>query len=228
MIVSINQPAYLPWLGYFDRIARSDLHLVLDHVQFEKNSMANRNRILGANGSTMITVPVRTAGKFGDLSINDLLIDHARPWNKKHWNAISQSYGKARYFEGHRDWFERFYSCSWTHLSPLLHESTGYLLDALGIGTRIVKTSELNVAGSKSELVLNLCKEVGASTYLSGPFGRDYLDVVGFAEAGVKIEFQDYRHPVYQQLRGGFEPYMSVIDLLFNCGDSSLGILKNQ
>src|SRR5687767_15737851 len=106
MIVSINQPAYLPWLGYFDRIARSDLHVVLDHVQFEKNSMTNRNQIRAGAEARMLTVPVRTAGRFGQLPINELEVANYTPWARKHWQAISQGYSKSAFFAAHAAFFE--------------------------------------------------------------------------------------------------------------------------
>jgi len=226
MIVSINQPAYLPWLGYFDRIARSDLHVVLDHVQFEKNSMTNRNQIRAGAEARMLTVPVRTAGRFGQLPINELEVANDTPWARKHWQAISQSYSKSAFFAAHAAFFEGVYAQRWERLYPLLQRMTGYLLEQLGIRTRLVSSAELGVAGSKAELVVNLCRRVGATTYLSGPFGRDYLDPATFRAAGIDLAFHDYRHPEYAQRPGGFLPRLSVIDLLFNHGPGSLGILK--
>src|ERR1051326_8427944 len=102
MIVSINQPAYLPWLGYFDRIAASDIHVVLDHVQFEKNSFVNRNKVRTAQGATWLTVPVETSGKFGQLPIDQLQIASDQPWARKHWKTIEQCYAHAPYFDAHR------------------------------------------------------------------------------------------------------------------------------
>lgn len=230
MIVSINQPAYLPWLGYFDRIARSDLHIVFDDVKIERNtstSFTNRNKIRTAQGWAWLTVPIRRLDEPDDEIINRVQVDGSH-WANKHLRSIVQSYSRAPHFAEHRDWLEGFYSRPQSHLAPLLRESTEYLLDALGIGTPLLYSSEMKVDGQKSELVLNLCKSAGASTYLSGPFGRDYLDVASFEAAGIKLKFDDYEHPIYPQLHAGFQPYMSVIDLLFNCGDASLQILQSK
>lgn len=229
MIVSINQPAYLPWLGYFHRIAISDLHVVLDHVQFEKNSYTNRNKVRIATGSTWLTVPLATSGRFGSLAINELEIAVGQPWATKHWRTLCQTYGRAPYFKQHAPFFEALYGRPWTHLAPMMEEITAYFLQAFGINTRLVFSSKLQSQGGKDELVLNLCREVGATTYLSGPLGRDYLRPEAFGEAGIALRYHDFTHPVYPQAYPGFEPYMAAIDLLFNCGPLSLEVLyQNQ
>ena len=225
MIVSINQPAYLPWLGYFDRIARSDLHVVLDHVQFEKNSMTNRNQVRAGEEARMLTVPVRTAGRFGRLPINEIEIVNDTPWARKHWQAIQQNYSRSAFFAEHAAFFRGVYEETWERLLPLIRRITGYMLEQLGIGTRLVSSAELGVPGSKSELVLNLCRHLGATVYLSGPLGRDYLDRAAFQEAGIEVLFQDYEHPEYSQRLPGFVPRLSAIDLLFNHGPASQEIL---
>jgi len=225
MIVSINQPAYLPWLGYFHRIAVSDLHIVLDHVQFEKNSFTNRNKIRTSEGWCWLTVPLKTSGRFGDLAIAQIEIATERRWAEKHWNSIRLNYSKANYFREHADFFENIFSRSWERLNPLLREITTYLLSAFGIKTKILFSSEIGAAGRKSELVLELCRKVGATSYLSGSLGRDYLDEVAFEGAGIAVCYQDYHHPAYKQIYPGFEPYMGAIDLLFNHGPDSLEVI---
>ncbi|HRX86544.1 MAG TPA: WbqC family protein [Phycisphaerae bacterium] len=228
MIVSIHQPAYLPWLGYFERIARSDVHVVLDHVQFEKNSFVNRNRVRTAEGACWLTVPVRTSGRFGALPIRELEIDGGSGWQKKHWRTIAQAYARAPYFAEHAAFFEGVFAQPWTHLAPLCEEIARYLLDAFGISTPRVFSSALPVAGAKDELVLNICRHLGAGTYLSGALGRDYLRVEAFADAGIDVVFQDYEHPVYPQGRGWFEPNLAAVDLLFHCGPASRDILMGR
>lgn len=227
MILSINQPAYLPWLGYFNRIARSDLHIVLDDVQIERNtntSFTNRNKIRTSQGWIWLTVPIRRSNEHGDEIINRVQVDGSH-WANKHLRSLVQSYSRAPHFSMHRDWLESFYSKQWIYLALLLRESTSYLLDSLGITTPLLFSSEMKITGQKSELILNLCKQVGATTYVSGPFGRDYLNATAFEAAGIGLEFDDYEHPIYPQLHAGFERYMSVVDLLFNCGEDSRKIL---
>lgn len=229
MIISINQPAYLPWLGYFHRIAISDLHIVLDHVQFEKNSFNNRNKVRTKEGWCWLTVSLRTKGKFGRLFINQLEISHNSRWAKKHWDTIRFNYAKAPYFAQHAPFFERVYSQRWDYLIDLMREITNYLLDAFQLKTPLLFSSEMEIEGKKGGLVLNICHAVGANVYISGPVGRNYLSEQLLQEAGIRVIYQDYNHPTYPQVYPGFEPYMSAIDLLFNCGPNSMEILmKNQ
>ncbi len=226
MIVSINQPAYLPWLGYFDRIAASDLHVVLDTVQFEKNSFVNRNKIRTAKGWTWLTVPVSTGGQFGNLPINRLRIAADTPWARKHWSTIEQTYGRAPWFAEHRDFFAGVYSREWDRLLDLMNELTGYLLRAFAINVPLVSATTIPTTAAKSDLVLEICRRVGATVYLSGPLGRDYLNTTSFKDAGIEIVYHDYRHPEYPQLHPGFEPFMSAIDLLFMTGAKAGAMLR--
>lgn len=226
MIVSINQPAYLPWLGYFHRIAVSNVHVVLDHVQFEKNSFTNRNKVRTADGWCWLTIPVRTAGKFGDLPINRIEIDNEKPWGRKHWSTLRLNYARAPYFQDHARFFDDIYQRSWTKLSDLVIEVTRYLLDTFGIQTKLIFSSQLAIAGKKEELLLNLCRELGATEYLSGPLGRNYLRQEVFHSHAISVRYDDYQHPTYPQAYSGFEPFMAAIDLLFNVGPGSLEVIR--
>jgi hypothetical protein len=225
MIVSINQPAYLPWLGYFHRIAASDLHIVLDHVQFEKNSFTNRNKVATANGPVWLTVPVKTSGRFAHLSIDTLEIDNTTNWRKRHHLTIEQNYSKCPFFRAHAPFFEGLYQREWFLLRDLCRETTEYLLKGFGITTPLRYSSQMHSTGSKSDLVLGLCKEVNADAYLSGTLGRQYMKVEEFEAAGVCVAFQDYCHPEYRQLHAPFISHLSALDLLLNCGPNSLEIL---
>jgi hypothetical protein len=228
MVVSINQPAYLPWLGYFERIASSDVHIVLDHVQFEKNSFTNRNLVPGVNGSLWLTVPVITKGKFGALGINDLKIRPDSPWAKKHWRTMSMIYRKAPFFGVHADFFEDTYQREWRLLGDLCCHITRYLLEQFEIGTEIRYSSEMGFNTSKSDLLLEICHAIEATKYISGAVGRDYLETSKFSTTGIEVSFQDYQHPIYTQVGcGEFQPNMAAIDLLFNHGPNSWNILTN-
>lgn len=230
MIVSINQPAYLPWLGYFDRIAKSDLHIVLDNVQIERNtstSFTNRNRIKTSEGSRWLTIPLRKSSSEEQSLINASIVDGVH-WAGKHFKTIEQYYNRSKCYSDYREWFRSFYNEPDCSLVSLLQESTEFFLDALNIRTEMVYASELRVAGRKSDLILRLCKAVGATEYLSGPFGRQYLDCDSFLKEGVLVRFHDYNHPVYPQLYGDFIPYMSAVDLLANCGGASAEILRSE
>jgi hypothetical protein len=198
---------------------------VLDHVQFEKNSYTNRNKVRTKESWCWLTVPLKTKGKFGDLYINQLEIANDFRWAEKHWSTLRFSYAKTPYFAQHEPFFEQVYSQRWDYLKDLTRAITSYLLDSFGIKTPLLFSSEMGIEGQKDELILNLCRAVAAKVYISGPLGRDYLNEQLFQDAGIRVIYQDYKHPTYPQVYPGFEPYMSAIDLLFNCGPKSLEII---
>jgi hypothetical protein len=225
MTLSINQPAYLPWLGYFHRIEIADVHVILDHVQFEKNSYINRNKIRTKEGSMILTVPLKTKGLFGSLAINIIEIAEDS-WRTKHFKSIQSTYAKAKYFKHYEPILAELYSKPYNRLIDLIIPMNTWFMQELNIKTKIVRSSELNTQGVKSDLVLDICKSLNASTYLSGPFGRDYLDMNSFSNAGIKVAFHDYMHPVYTQVYHGFESNMSILDLLLNHGSKSINYLN--
>ncbi|MBU0469179.1 MAG: WbqC family protein [Candidatus Omnitrophica bacterium] len=228
MKVSINQPAYLPWLGYFHRIAISDQHVILDHVQFEKNSMTNRNKIRTSQDWCWLTVPVETKGKFGDLAINQLKISENTNWRKKHWQTLQQNYGRAPFFSKYANFFENVYAKEWQSLYELNMEIVSFFIKTFGIKTPLRTSSEINVEGKKSELVLNICLELGASTYISGQLGKNYLSEKDFSEAGIEVIYHDFSPPTYKQMFPGFESNMSAVDVLFNCGEEHIKDLLQE
>lgn len=230
MKVSIMQPAYIPWLGYFDRILKSDLYIILDDVAMDKSSktkFTNRNKIRAPNGWSWLTVPLQSVSRSDEKVIYDLKISSDNNWAEKHWKSIRSNYSRSPYYSRYSHFFENFYGQEWTYLVSMLEESTRYLFQELGIQTQQLKSSELSPQSKKADLILELCIKVGATTYLSGPFGRDYLDEIAFEKAGIKLQYHDYDHPRYKQSFDGFEPYMSIVDLLFNHGEKSLEILAS-
>lgn len=220
-IISVHQPAYLPWLGYLARIAASDVFVFLDTVQFEKNSFTNRNRIKTANGLLWLTVPVLQQGHSSKRLV-DIEIDNRQDWRRKHLRSIEQNYRRAPRFAECFPRLVDLYKTEDGRLAELCFRQLRFWLDELNITTPVVRASELPVVGQKSDLVLALCRHLGASTYLSGPLGRDYLDEQDFSSAGIRLTYQDYVHPEYTQLYGAFAPSMAVIDYWMNCGDSQL------
>lgn len=216
MIVSIHQPSYLPWLGYFDKIARSDLFIWLDNVQFQKNSFQNRNKILTKDGPVWLTVPMRTSGVLYDTLLKDVEIDNSKNWRAKHLSSIRMNYNKASRFGDCFPALTRFYEREWPTLDQLCWDMLEYFNTLFCVKTPIRRASEMSADGTKSHLILDLCKKAGATTYLSGALGRNYLDVESFSAAGIAVEFQDYKHPAYQQAYPGFTPNLAVVDLIMN------------
>jgi hypothetical protein len=229
MIVSIMQPAYLPWLGFFDRIAASDVLILLDHVLIDRNSktkFANRNRIRTPDGWTWLTVPIRSKGRHGELLLNEIEVNNETDWRAKHWRAIEMNYRRAPHFADYAAPFQAMYETEWATLAALNAAGQKIFTEALGIGTRTMLSSEMDCRETKDRLIVELCEKAGATAYISGPFGRDYVKPEDFRAAGVELLFHDYDHPEYKQCFEGFEPYMSAIDLLFNHGPAALQILR--
>ncbi len=227
MIISINQPAYMPWLGYFNRIARSDLHIVLDHVQFEKNSVTNRNKVLLNQEPLWLTIPVLTKGQSDNLSINSLMIDPKVNWKKKHTTSITQAYSKSPYWAEFKEQLATFFLLDLNILNSFLKENLNLFTLYLGIETPILFSSSYNFKEKKSDLVLEICKKFNAKKYISGPFGRDYLELDKFRDCDIDVIFDEYTHPSYPQNSKQFVPYLSCLDLIANCGKQSLKVLTN-
>jgi len=224
MIVSTHQPAYVPWLGYFDKIAKSDIHIFFDDADYSKNNLFNRNKIKTPKGESWITIPISYKSS---MPICETKIDNSSNWTENHLKTIKMNYAKAPYFKEYSDIFEKFYSQKWDYLSDITIPMNKLIAKALGIKIKFIKSSELNVEGAKNEKLINLCKAVGADTYLSGrgakdvnfnPHGKPYLDEEMFLKNNIKVKYQQFSHPTYKQLWGNFIPNLSIIDFLFNCG----------
>lgn len=214
------QPAYLPWAGYCQRILRSDVHIVLDSVKIgghTKTQFINRNRVLAPNGSTWLTLPL-SKQKSNSLQIKDIFLADTLGWKKKQYETLRHSYAKAGHYPPHDAFFKRFFNSTFTKMIDAITTSTQYLLDVLDCRKPTFFSSQLKVPGTKSELILNLCRAVGASEYISGPFGKDYLNLAAFEQAGIAVTFHDYVPVSYDQTMPGFVPYLSVVDMLFNLG----------
>lgn len=216
-ILSAHQPAYLPWLGFFHKIALSDDFVLLDSVQFEKNSFTNRNKIKTPNGAIWLTVPVLMTGHT-QAAIHEIKINNSVNWRDKHWKSICLNYKKAPYFKDFSGFFEDMFQKEWDNLYGLIEHSFKFFVKELGIKTKIHSQRALDIHSKKQGLIIDLAKYFDASLFVFGAQGKDYVDTDYFKQNGVIAYFQDYRHPVYPQIGGDFVSNMSVIDLLFNVG----------
>ena len=226
MKISIHQPAYLPWTGYFNKIKNVDLFIFLDTVQFQKGSFQNRNKIYSKNGPIWLTVPVKTSGNhLADRCIKDLLIDNEQSWQDKHLKAIQNVYSKAPMYKELFPHIEKFYINEVKGLSDLCWEMLKTFNQILGIKTPVIKASEIpGLNGKKSDLIQNICHLTKADKYLSGDLGSQYLVEDDFKNSGILIEYQNYKVKEYKQLAEGFFPALGIIDLLFNCDSPHLYI----
>lgn len=217
MIVSVHQPQYLPWIGYFDKIKKSDIFVILDNVQYKKREYQNRNQIRTKDGSLWLTVPVKTKSKYFQ-KIKEVEIDNTASWNQKHWQSIVSNYSKAEFFNKHRNFFDEVYKNNWIKLIDLNLHIINYMIEVFDIKTVIHFESEFDITTEKTDRIIDLCKKINADAYLSGTGGKNYLEEEKFSTNNIKLLYQEFKHPVYKQVYGEFMPYMSAIDLLFNTG----------
>ncbi len=227
MILTAHQPVYLPWLGLFHKIKMADTFVFFNEVQYVPKDYIQRTRIKTTQGPIWLTVPVLDKG-YREKRISQMEINNSVNWRRKHWGSISINYRKAPSFETYAPFLEQVYSMDWRYLADLNEHLLRWLLDVLGIKVNFLKASNFEFRGKKSDLVLDMCKQLGADVYIFGALGRDYAKLKDFEDAGVRAIFQEYKHPAYPQLYGGFLPNLSVIDLLFNCGSNSLEVLMKD
>ena len=217
--VAVLQSNYVPWRGYFDLIHDVDVFIFYDEVQYTKNDWRNRNRIVTPNGPQWLTVPVfGSTGK----SIREVEIVPGR-WGEKHYQALRTNYGKAPFFEMYRPWLEEVYRQDWRSLSALNQALIQKIArDFLGIRTQFRQSSDFLSQGKRSEKLLSLLKSSGASTYVSGPAARSYLELSAFRDAGIEVVWKDYAgYPAYPQRSDEFYPAVSILDLLLNVGEKA-------
>jgi hypothetical protein len=225
MICAIMQPTYLPWLGYMQLIAGSDVFVFFDDVQFVRGSWHQRNRIKSGSAEIMLTVPVLTKSKL-EQKINEVKINKEGNWRKKHLQSIVLNYRKTPFFQDYIGGLETIYAEDFDRLVDLNTALIKFFMDKIGIKTKTVLSSEMQVEGEMNAKIVGMCKKLGAQALYDAAGAQEILDLPYFAENNVKLIFQKYQHPVYKQ-PGTFMPYMSVLDLLFNEGKNSLEIINS-
>ncbi len=215
--VAVIQSSYIPWKGYFDIINDVDEFIFYDDVQFTKNDWRTRNRIKTPQGVQWLSVP---AGSSPNRLISEVVLyDHG--WQKKHWQTLRQNYSKAPYFDTFREFLDQcFLGATWASLSEMNQHLIRHIsTDFLGITTTFSDSRHYAPQGKKLDRLLDLLIKAGATSYVSGPNARDYIDPARFGEAGIELLYKDYSdYPPYPQLHPPFEHAVSIIDLLCNTG----------
>ena len=224
MITTIHQPNYLPWLGFFDKIIKSDLFIILDDVEYSKNCFINRNKIKTTNGDMWLSLPVLYKSS---SNINEILLDNKQAWKRTHKNSIINCYSKSKFFKKYWPEIESYYDKDYDKMVDITVPMIKLFTKILDINTEIVLSSTLDVNTRGSDRILDICKKVNATTYISGANGKDYLKKEDFVLNNINITFQEYSHPMYNQRFDNVIPYMSIIDLLFNEGENSKNIILN-
>ena len=217
MIIAIHQPNYLPYLGFFDKMEQSDTFVIYDDAQFEKGDFQHRNRIRIYHGWKYLTVPVEKKHiPIKDIKIRNELLIKGITWQKAHLKDIRDNYKDTPYYTSYEDSLEAIYTDKYDKLIDLNMNIIHFLKGAFDIKTKIIFASEFGFTSGSTERLVDITEALGGDVYLSGPAGCNYLDISPFEDRGISVEFQDFKHPVYEQRYDGFIPNMSAIDALFN------------
>ena len=227
MIVTIHQPNYFPYPGFFQKVLLSDIYVILDRAQFEFD-ITNRNKIITLEGSwSRISVPIKKGHKF--FEVRNVEINNDQPWAEKNWDLICKSYNDSSFFDLYKTPLNSIFKKKWNLIFDLNFHTLKKVLEWLGIKTEIIFDSELDVTGKSSEHLLNICKKLGATKYLSGPGGSEYLNEKIFEQNKIKVEYQKYDPIVYpQKYAKSFVSNLSILDLLFNVGSDSKKLITKS
>ena len=221
MNVVILQPSYIPWRGYFDQIGRADLFVFYDDVQYDKRGWRNRNQIKTTRGKQWLSIPVYSHGsQTENIPINQIRIVWEAPWSQTHLKALQHAYARAPHFDGYLPLLESFYGRRDEFLADFTIDFTVALAHELGnTHTRFMRSSEIpGINGKKTDRLIRILQAVGADHYTSGPSASDYIEREKFEAAGITLEYMEYNYPEYPQFYPPFDPYVSVLDLLFMTG----------
>ena len=224
-IISIRQPGYIPYLGFFKKIESVDAFVFLDDVQYSRGDWDNRNKIRTIDDSMWLTIPI--LNKSGEL-LNQVKIDYSKDWVYKHISAIEFNYENTSFFNSYWKDIKSILEKPYNKLFDLNIKLINYFISVLQIETKTILSSDLDIDSKGSKKLLDICKELNADTYLSGELGINYLDVNIFKNENIQIIFEKFKHTQYIQKYLEFIPNMSIIDLLFNEGENSINILKNS
>lgn len=230
MIVAAHQPHYMPWLGYLDKMAKADLFVVMDDLQYEAQNFQNRQRVKLHGGAQWLTVPLERGAQSDRIC--DKRVDNSgsrrQHWQHRNWMTIEINYRRAPYWQRYADDLHAVYTQPWVSLLELDMKMLDLARSWLRIATPIVRASTLGLSGQKTDRILDMCKKVDARCYLSGGGGStEYLDVERIGRAGVGLIWQHFEHPRYPQRypEAGFVSHLGFLDLVLNCGDASRDVL---
>jgi hypothetical protein len=224
----IMQPTYLPWIGYFDLMDQADVFIFLDNVQFSKQSWQQRNRIRTKKGLEWLTIPVKSKGKFGQF-INQVTVTRSKIFPQTHLRAIELNYHQTPFYNNYFPGLQEILDGDIHLLNEININIIIWVSKLMGINIQFIRSSDLNIEGKRSDLLVQLCKKLNANQYLSPMGSKEYLveDLNVFLSQGIKVFLHNYDHPEYNQVYTPFLPYAAIIDLLFNHGERSLEIIRS-
>lgn len=225
--VVIHQPDFMPYLGFFDRLIHADIYVVLETAQYVSRGWMNRDKIKTAKGEQWFTVNVKKAPQ--TTPIKEIMLFEDEGWKKNNLGLLHDNYRKAPYYNEIMPYIKELYAGTYKYFWDFSFASIKMLINLFDIDIEIVFASDLNPQGKNNRMLVDILNKVEAKTYLSGVGAENYYDPQVFEEAGIKVIWQDFKHPVYPQQFGEFIPYLSSIDLLFNCGiEKSRKILRGE
>jgi hypothetical protein len=226
MRAAIHQPMYLPYPGFFHKLSLADVLVIMDDVQYDKR-FTNRNRIMVPQGPIWLTVPIQKEDKF--LANSSVRINNSVQWRDDHWRKISLSYRNAAFYDLYAERLEETFRKEWELLIDLDLELLKESMQWLGLNLPVVHESELHVIGKSTERLINVCKAVGADTYVSGSGGRNYIDPHLFEQGGIRLVYQEYAAvPYRQRFTTAFVPDLSILDMLFNVGRDAARLVQTD
>jgi hypothetical protein len=225
MIISIHQANYLPYPGFFHKLLNSDIFVIQDDIQPSKDT--NRNKIMASTGPTWLTVPIQKNEI--TIPIKELKINNEIKWSKLHWKKISAVYNKSDYFYLYKEYLENIFNHEWKNIFDLNYELIKQVNKWLEIDIKIIRESELSPKGISTERLVNVCKKLDATTYLSGIGGKNYLDETLFVKNNITLKYQNYSPMNYKQIHSlKFIPNLSILDMLCNIGPNTLDLIKKS
>lgn len=223
---AIIQSNYIPWKGYFDIINEADEFILFDDLQFTQRDWRNRNRIKTYSGSKWLTIPVEY--QYQNQPINTIRIADLN-WGVKHWKSIEHNYSKSIFFNEYKNQFEELYlNSSEKYISQINFNFIKLICQILEIDTRITFSSEYKLIDGKNEKLIDLCKQLDADVYITGPKAKDYIVEQKFVNENIQIKWADYsNYPEYKQNYPPFDHNVSIVDLIFNVGPNAKNFMKS-
>ena len=216
-VVAAHQPTFLPWLGWFDKALRADVLIVLDDVQWPREGSGNwmnRVRVLVGGEPRWLTAPVRHSGV---QRVDEVVFDEAQPWRQRLARTLEHNYRRAPAFDAAFPLVDELLRNPEPRVAAYNESNARRLLDALGLEARLVRSSALPTEATGTQRLIELTREAGGTVYMSGDGAEGYLDAGPFADSGVTLRFQEFRHPRYPQGRE-FVAGLSIVDALLRCG----------
>jgi hypothetical protein len=227
-LIAGHQPNLYPYGGFFSKMLKADEFVIVDNTQYVKKQYHNRNRVKLVDGEVVwLSVPVKNSGRYKQ-AINEVEIDNSQKWREKHKNTLVRNYKKSPFFDEFYPGFEDLLSKEWKRLYNFNFEVIKLSAKYIGISTPLSIASEIGAQGKASELILDICRKTGGDAYLHGKHAVDYVDFELLKNGGVENYLQSFNSEQYFQHGKEFVPNLSILDILFNCGNETLSFLDES